>query len=283
MPQVVMELGRLRRQVDRLRALPTFDTTIARIVAALDRPDGGHAVAAVLIERDQVLTAQLLRLANSAFYGLSGRVGSVLQALTVLGTIVSRSLVCCTAALDRHALPGLWEHSMGTAAAAGAIARQLRLPEPQEISAAGLLHDLGKVVLFRQAPEAFAAVEGRARARGCRFLEAEHALLGTDHAEIAGWLLPRWRLPPRMVDAVAWHHDPGRASEGKMEAVVVHLANTVVHALGIGFGGDDRVPPIDPTVPELLGLSAADTETLLVHAVRALRGATQASATAPGA
>ena len=130
-----------------------------------------------------MLTAHLLRVANSAFYGLSGKIASVGQALTVLGTTVARSLVYSTAVLDlRIELRGFWEHSVGTAVAAGTLARHLGLPHPEEVSGAGLLHDLGKVVLFRQAPAAFAAVLDRAAAEGIRFGEAERALFGVDTA-----------------------------------------------------------------------------------------------------
>ncbi|TMA37135.1 MAG: HDOD domain-containing protein, partial [Deltaproteobacteria bacterium] len=156
--RVLTENEDIRRRVERLRELPTVPVIVQRVVEALDRPEGGHADAAALIETDQVLTAHLLRVANSAFYGLSGTIASVGQALTVLGTTVARSLVYSTAVLDLHIdLRGFWEHSVGTAVAAGTLARHLGLPRPEEVSGAGLLHDLGKVVLYRQAPEAFAA------------------------------------------------------------------------------------------------------------------------------
>src|SRR5262249_36515574 len=112
----------IRRRVDRLRELPTLPVIVQRVVEVLDRADGGHAEAAALIETDQVLTAHLLRVANSAFYGLSGKIASVGHALTVLGTTVARSLVYSTAVLDlRIELRGFWEHSVGTAVAAGTL------------------------------------------------------------------------------------------------------------------------------------------------------------------
>jgi putative nucleotidyltransferase with HDIG domain len=263
------ELERLRRRVDRLRVLPTFGGTVGRVVAALDRADGGHGAAAVLISRDQALTAQLLRLANSAFYGRSGRVGSALEALTVLGSVVARSVILGAAVFDQPALRGLWEHSIRAAAAAGAMATRLRLQRPEEVSGAGLLHDLGKVLLFRAAPEAFAVVHARVRARACSFLEAERALLGTDHGEIASWILPRWRLPLRLVDAAVHHHDPGGAGAAPVETFVVHCANSLAHGAG---AGDDRVPAIDHAVARRLGLSDIDLDTLLAVGVAAMSG-----------
>src|SRR5262249_34031923 len=258
------EIERLRRRVDRLRVLPTFGGTVGRVVAALDRTDGSHGAAAVLIARGQTLTAQRLRLANSAFYGRSGRIGSVLEALTLLGSVVARSVILGAAVFDQPALHGLWEHSIQTAAAAGAMAERLRMPRPDEVSGAGLLHDLGKVLLFRAAPEAFAVVDARVRARRCSFLEAERTLLGTDHAEIASWILPRWRLPVRLVDAVIHHHRPGSAVAAPIEAFVVHCANSLAHGAGVG---DDRVPPIDDAPARRLGLCEIDLDALLAEGV----------------
>lgn len=263
----------LRRQVERLREIPTFPGMIDRILAALDRPEASLTEAAALIESDQALTAQLLRLANSAFYGLSGTIGTVTRALTVLGTTVTRSLLFSTTVFDAHVLHGFWEHSIGTAIAAAAIARHLGLPHPAEVSGAGLLHDIGKVVLFREAPEAFAAVLARAESRGGRFLDAERELLGIDHTEIAGWLLPRWRLPVRLVEPVLHHHDPVRATVAPRETAVVHLANTLVRGHGYGFAGDRRVPAIAPVAWERLGLGPADLDAIIRVFARDLRRA----------
>jgi putative nucleotidyltransferase with HDIG domain len=258
------DAARIRRQVERLRDLPTLPNVIQRIVDALDRPDVDLGWVAGLIETDQVLTAQLLRLANSAFYGLSGRIGTVSEALTVLGTTVSRGLVFSTSVLDLHIdLAGFWEHSIGTAVAAGAIAKHLGLKRPEEVSGAGLLHDLGKVVLYKQAPEAFAAVLARARDERIPFRDAERALLGVDHAEVASWLLTRWRFPVRVVEPVVHHHHPEMSRAVPVETAVVHVANTVVRAYGYGFGGDRRVPPIAPAAWRRLGLAPSDLDHII--------------------
>jgi putative nucleotidyltransferase with HDIG domain len=251
----------MRRQVERLRELPTLPGIVQRIADALDRTDANLADAAGLIETDQVLTAQLLRLANSAFYGVSGQIASVMQALTLLGTTITRSLVYSTSVLDlRINMVGFWEHAIGTALAAGALAKHLGLPKPEEVSGAGLLHDLGKVVLYRQAPDAFAAVLELAAQEKLHFRDAERQLLGVDHAEIGSWLLTRWRFPPRLLEPVAFHHVPAMATVARVETAVVHVANTLVRAYGYGFGGDHRVPAIAPGAWKLLGLKDQDLD-----------------------
>lgn len=245
----------LRRAATRIRDLPALPGLAARVVAVLERPDGDLAEAAALVETDQGLAAQVLRVANSAFYGLSGRIATVQQALTVLGTVVSRSLVYATTVFDlRIGHRGFWEHAVGAAVMAGAIARHLRLEKPEELSAAGLLHDLGKVVLCRQAPDAFAAVLEHAQVNRCAFRDSERALLGTDHAEIAAWLVARWHLPSRLADAVVGHHDPEGSRVAPVETAVVHVADVLVRAYGYGFGGDHLVPTPDPAAWRLVGL-----------------------------
>jgi HD-like signal output (HDOD) protein len=237
---------------------------VQRVADALDKPDANLSEAAALIETDQVLTAHLLRLANSAFYGFSGHVGSVIQALTTLGTTVSRSLVYSTSVLDlRIGVRGFWEHSTGTAIAAGALARHLGLPRPEEVSGAGLLHDLGKVVLYRQAPEVFGQIVSRAQKEGRRFRDVERMALGVDHAEIAGWLLGRWRVPQRILEPVVFHHEPELAAHARVETAIVHVANTLVRAYGYGFGGDRRLPPIAPAAWRLLGLVPGDVDRIV--------------------
>ncbi len=243
--------------MERLRELPTLPAVVARIVDVLERPDVPFGEAAALIETDQVLTAHLLRLANSAFYGLSGQIASVTQALTVLGTTAARGVVYAASVLDlRIDLAGFWEHSVGTAVAAGALAHHVRISRPEEVAGAGLLHDLGKVVLYKQAPDAFARVLAAADAERVSFREAERALLGVDHAEIASWLLARWRFPPRVLEPVAQHHHPSQARAFPVETAVVHVANTLVRAYGYGFGGDRGVPAVDAAAWARLGLDA---------------------------
>ncbi len=271
------ERAAMRRQVERLRELPTLPAVVQRVTAALDAPDADLAEAAALIESDQVLTAQLLRLANSAFYGVSGQIASVGQALTILGTTITRSLLYSTAVLDlRINLTGFWEHSIGTAVAAGALAKRLGLAHPEEVSGAGLLHDLGKVILYKQAPETFAAVLAHAAAERIAFRDAERALLGVEHAEVASWLLARWHFPARILEPVTWHHEPERARAAPVETAIVHVANSLVRAYGYGFGGDAGVPHIAPAAWARLGLAAADLDALLSDFETDLRQAIEA-------
>jgi HD-like signal output (HDOD) protein len=250
----------LRRQMARLRTVPTLPKVMERVVSALEDPDVDFERVADLIEIDQALTSQILRLANSAFYSTAqGAVSRVSQALVVLGAVVSRSVLLSTTVLDirRVKLTGFWEHSLGCAVAAGALSKTLGRGQPEEVAVAGLLHDLGKVILYKEMPDAFDTVAERATDEKKSFRDTERGILGVDHGEIASWLVEKWRFPSCLAEPIAFHHQPARAMVAKDETAIVHVANALVRGIGYGSGGDPFVPPIDARAWERLGLTPA--------------------------
>ncbi len=249
----------LRRQLGRLRSIPTLPRVLEKIATALEDVDVDFENVAELIETDQALTSQILRLANSAFYSTAGAVSRVPQALLVLGAVVSRSVLLSGGVLDirKVALTGFWEHSLGCAVAAGAIAKVTGRGEPEEVTAAGLLHDLGKVVLYKELPEVFEQVVERAATERRHFRDVERAILEVDHGDIGSWLVEKWHFPACLAEPIAFHHTPERARVAQDETAMVHVANTLVRALGYGSGGDPLVPPIEPRAWARLGLTPA--------------------------
>ncbi len=256
----------LRRTLSRLKSIPTLPRLLDGVARALEDPNVKFEAVAELIEVDQALTSQILRLANSAFYSPSqGSVGRVTQALLLLGAVVTRSLVLSSGVLDMRkiGLKGFWEHSLGCAVAAGALAKVTGLAQPEEATVAGLLHDIGKVVLYKELPDVFVHVLERARMEGRRFRDVEREVLGIDHADIAAWVIEKWRLPPFLAEPIQFHHTPTHARAARDATAIVHVANALVCSLGYGDGGSPRVPPIDPAAWTRLRLAPAGLDRVL--------------------
>lgn len=257
------DLGRrmLRRRVDALKSLPTFPESIVRISGVLADDAGGASFGriAALIETDPVLTARILRLVNAAFYGVSGAIASVGDALVMLGLDIVRGLILSTAAMElahgRRGVRGLWEHSYGAATAAVALGRVLGLPRVEEISAAALMHDIGKVVLQSQLGREYDDVVAHALAHGLHIRDAETALLGVAHDEIGRWLVTRWRLPAALAEPIALHHAPEAARQHREATAAVHVADLMIRAYGFGFAGDERMPEMSPEAWKILRLN----------------------------
>jgi putative nucleotidyltransferase with HDIG domain len=206
-------LQQFRAEVIARKNLPTIPPVLAGIVALIDSDTAGARRLVELIERDQSLTAKLLRLANSAFFGQSRRVSTVPRAILLLGFSTVRNLALGVKVWEalggdvtRKRLEELWAHAIAVAVCAKAMAGRLRACDPDEAFTAGLLHDVGRLVIAVRFRDMYwDAVGGASEADAVE--ERERETFGVDHAEVGGWLLEAWALPPIIVEAVRQHHE----------------------------------------------------------------------------
>ena len=170
---------RVRRIVERAGTLSTLPEAALRIAEMVDAPGTTVPQLVAEISRDHVFTAKVLKLVNSGFYGFSQPIGTVRHAVTMLGFNAVKSLLLSVTVLDRmnQAFAGLWEHSMACGRTCGIIADHLEIPNPEEISTSGLLHDLGKVVVYQTLKDAFVRVRLRVEKKGMLVYEAERDVL----------------------------------------------------------------------------------------------------------
>ena len=214
------------------------------------------------IGQDYALAAKVLRLVNSAFYGLGGRVSSVTSAVILLGFNVVRGVVLSASVFELmdKGIVWLWEHSLGTAIASGVIAKALYVSEPEEVSVAGLLHDIGKVVVPAKMPETYRQISERIQNTTLSTGEVEKQILGFDHSRIGMWLADEWRFPANLTEPIVYHHTPSLAKEARIQTAIVHLADILIRAKNFGFGGDPWVPEINKEAWSLLGFSIQELE-----------------------
>ncbi len=257
----------IRNLIRDTKSLPTLPGIIARLGSLADNDKVSSQEVARVVSADQVLSAKVLRLVNSAFYGFPGRVSTVSNALILLGVNVVKSLAITSSIfeiMEKNAV-GLWEHSMGVAVAANTISKTLKLPDAEETATAALLHDIGKVIIKIKLQQDFSLLSALVDDKGYTMQEAEQSLLETDHAEIGGWLVRSWLLPEKLIEPIAFHHNVEKSSAHQTKTAVVHLADVLIKASGFGFSGDRLVPRIQPVAWNRLGMTDALLETIITE------------------
>jgi HD-like signal output (HDOD) protein len=239
--------AQLKHRIEKLGQLPTLPHVVQKIMSMIDRPQTSAEDLGKLIEKDQVLTAKVLQLANSPYYGFPARIASVSHAVVVLGLSVVKGLALGASVFDMMKAAGmdhLWRHSLGVAMVAHLLATRVGHKNPEELFVAGLLHDLGKVVIYVKLPEAASNIARAMQERDLSMLEAESEVLELTHAEVAGWLAAAWHLPTVLKEPIMYHHRPMLATAAPLQTAIVHVADVLVKAMGCGSSGDDVVPAL---------------------------------------
>ncbi len=254
----------------RIQTVPSLPSVVIKLRQYLNEPDVNFDALARMIEYDPGLTANVLQLSNSAYFGWSRSIRTVKESIVRLGTNRIFQMVLCmsVAPLVRKPIKGydmdsdgLWRHSISTAICAELVAAELELTCRGEAFTAGLLHDMGKIVLGTFVDIDDEPIKEIMRADHLAFNEAEQMVLGIDHAEVAAALLAAWNLPDDVSEAVRWHHQPSNAPENRRElADLVHVADVLCLEFGFGGGADGLGYRLDKGASERLGLGIGIAE-----------------------
>ena len=244
--------------------LPAMPSSITEVISACDDHDMTVGQLSQVVLRDQSLTANILKLANSSFYGHARRVTTVTEAVVMLGFSAIKSLAISshTARLLSGGLPGyglqqgeLWRHSISVAFTARRLAVEVKLAPVEEAFVAGLLHDIGKTILSSYMENAFDEVTAIAQERRIAFHEVEAELLGFDHAELGAQVAAAWNFPPELEEAIRFHHAPQGATLKPGLAHCVHLADAACMMMGVGLGAEGVMYGMDPDSLSALRIS----------------------------
>ncbi len=260
-----------------VRQTPDLPTIPAAALAVMRETESAISTASSVarhIAQDQALAARVLRLANSAYYGLSGEVTDLQECVVVLGMrcIRNLSMVAATYPWMVRPLQGyglgpkqMWTHSFGVAIAAQRIASETRAVEPDLAFTAGLLHNIGKVALSICLEKELGKVVRLAEMAKISFDEAEKKVLGFDHCEVGEYLGRMWNLPKPLVLAIRYHHDPNACDPISPLVDCVHMGDILTLSMGFGLGGDGLQYCYDPSVCERLGLEASQIDEIALR------------------
>jgi len=234
--------------------LPTLPAAALAVMRETDSASSNAQSVARNLSHDQALTARVLRLANSAFYGLSRRVQDPQEAVVILGmrTVKSLAMIASTYPILTKPLLGyeigadaLWRHSFATGLGAQMIATKTRQSNPDTSFTAGLLHNIGKLTLSVWLENRLGGMTQIAYRAGVGFDQIEKQLLGFDHADVGAHLAESWNLPAPLVESIRFHHHPSESAEYQDIADCVHIADHLAMSLGIGLSGEGHCYSFD--------------------------------------
>jgi HD-like signal output (HDOD) protein/CheY-like chemotaxis protein len=270
----------LKSVVSKIDSLPSLPSLYMEIVSELRSDDPSIQKVGEIVARDLGMTAKILQLVNSSFFGLPQRVSTAETAVTLLGIDIVKAIALTSGAFskfERAKFPGfsvdaLWNHGLKTGGFSKVIAQNEKLERKIADAGfmAGLLHDIGKVLIAANFPEIFSQIAETSKNRGMSFYKAELELMGATHAEVGAYLLGLWGLPENIVEAVAFHHNPQMSKDVSISPLtVIHAANGIEKGLERTLSAEPSTDDLDLEYMEALGLSQripAWTEACASHA-----------------
>lgn len=257
----------LVKDISGLVTLPEVYLHINRVV---EDPNCAIADIAKAVSKDPSFTVRLLKIANSALYSFPSSIDSVTKAVSIIGTAQIRNLALSMSAVRSFAglpnelvsMQNFWRHSLLCALTAKHLAKAARRCDPDALFTAGLLHDIGELVLFNRLPEqsreALLLVLDDLDERPVH--EAERQIMGLDHSDVGGELARQWQLPPLLEECIEHHHNIEKAKRYPRETALVHIANVAAQMAELDSLNPDDVPPINPLAWEITGLDESSIE-----------------------
>jgi len=261
-----MENELLKEKVQNIIQLPALPTIAVEVASLIDNPRTSVSRLTGLISSDQVLTAKVLKIANSPFYGFQRKISTLDFAIVVLGfdslkeILISISLInSFRKRQDRYFnSKEFWEHALASGIAARTLAKQLGYRIGGESFVAGLLHDIGILVTHQYFYDEYTRIVDDVTQGKSTFLDMEKVVLHATHGEIGGWLAERWNLPDQLIEAIKFHHKPELAERNPQLTALIHFVDYLCHKLQIGALSYEKVDSYNPDALKVLNMSESE-------------------------
>ncbi len=261
------QIERWRVVLEKLNDIPTLPIVATKVTELINDPNSSSGDIADVLKKDQVLTAKVLKLINSPYYGIPGEVTDVKRALAYLGFNTLAQLVLSVSVISmfksdensNFSMQAFWKHALGTAMTSEAIAKKTGYPKPEECFTCGLLHDIGKIVLYEISPNDFINIVRTAEREKLSFTEVERRLEVPAHGYLGEYIANKWRLPMVIRMAIRYHHTDVTNMETILESMkpavrIVSLANQLMVKEAIGYSGNASGGQLSADLVKQLGL-----------------------------
>jgi HD-like signal output (HDOD) protein len=264
----------LEEKVEGITTLPTLPQVASRLMQVMSNPYASAGDVAALVSRDMSLAARVLRLANSAFYGMPRKITNLTNAVVILGNKVINTLVLTVTVYDMFPQDkesrlfdrrSFWRHCLGCGLMAKLLSKRLHRAvvfDAEEAFCAGLLHDIGKVVMEQYLHDDFRKALRYGADNGVSAFDAELRSIGYTHTDVAEWLTRQWELPSILRHPIIYHHRPGEAEEYREAIVLCHCADWLCHQLGLTLGEGPAAPQLSRAGLGELGITEEDLESV---------------------
>ena len=249
--------------VDRTSTVYSLPLFYERLNETINHPRSSIDDIGKIITEDQGLTARLLRLANSPMFGSYAKVDSISKAVTIIGTQQLRDLALAASVMgvfkgipeDLLNMGSFWRHSIACGIVARTLATWRRETNVERFFVAGMLHDVGQLIMATTLPDIVKEMIEKSRAEKQLYLTVERDRLGFDHADAGGALLKSWKIPANIADPVEFHHAPSRSEQFPLEVSLVHISDIICQCLSLGQSCEWYVPPLNNEAWERIGIT----------------------------
>jgi len=257
----------LEALANHVKSIPTLPLVLIELSKRMEDPKTSSDDLAQVIQQDQAISSKVLKLVNSPFYGYSGKIHTINQGIVILGFNAIKNLVLSTSVMDafkgtesgeNFRMDLLWIHSASVAGLARLLAERTGMADPEEAFVAGLLHDIGKVLLWISEPKLLSACIHASETHKIPLLDVEMRILGFGDCELAAVLAERWKFPASLRDSLRWRAEPDRAGSSTPLASVIHCANIICISLGASPVLNPVLPIPSPKAWQLMGLHHDD-------------------------